>query len=158
MNIDDFASTSPEFLPEKFLDGKLEGWGILEGLTGGLQKRYTVKAQGIWDPAAEIIAFTETWSFDDGRADTLCWRIRKLADRRYSGEEIRLNGEAEGVRAGCAFNWRYTRDTPQGGGTSTTLDFNDWFYLIDDRIAIVRGSAGRLGIPFAIAHVTYRKL
>lgn len=37
------------------------------------------------------------------------------------------------------------------------LNVNDWFYRIDDRVAIVRGSAGRLGLAFAIAHVTYRR-
>lgn len=37
------------------------------------------------------------------------------------------------------------------------LNFNDWFYGIDERVAIVRGSAGRAGIAFAFAHVTYRR-
>lgn len=157
MDIDDFAGSTPEFLPEEFLRGRLEGWGLLEGFTGGLQKRYTVNADGIWNADTGILAFTETWMFDDGRSDTLSWRIRKLADRRYSGVETRIEGEAEGIRCGCAFNWRYTRDTPQDDGASTKLDFNDWFYRIDKSVAIVRGSAGRLGIPFAIAHVTYRK-
>lgn len=81
MYIDDFAGSTPEFLPEDFLAGRLEGWGILEGLTGGLQKRYTVNADGIWYADTGILAFTETWVFDDGRSDTLSWRIRKLADR-----------------------------------------------------------------------------
>lgn len=41
---------------------------------------------------------------------------------------------------------------------SFKLNFDDWFYAIDDRACIVRGSASRAGIPFATAHVTYRKL
>lgn len=41
------------------------------------------------------------------------------------------------------FSLEDTRDTPQGDGKSTKLNFDDWFYAIDDRACIVRGSAGR---------------
>jgi hypothetical protein len=37
------------------------------------------------------------------------------------------------------------------------LNFNDWFWRIDERVAMVRGSAGRAGVAFAVAHVTYRR-
>ena len=160
MDIDDFAGTSPELLPETYLAGDLEGWGVVERVTGGLQQRFTVKARGTWDEAAHVLRFTETWTFDDGRQDTLTWRIAKLASGRYSGQESRLDGEAEGECAGCAFHWRYTRNTPQSGGDdkSMVLNFNDWFYRIDERVVMVRGSAGRAGIPFSILHATYRKV
>lgn len=157
MDIDDFAGTTPEFRPETFLVGRLQGWGILESLIGNLQKRFTVEAKGSWDEAALTVSFSETWTFDNGRQDTLDWQIRKLGPGRYSGTETRIDGEAEGHANGCAFHWTYSRDTPQDDGKSMLLNFDDWFYRIDDHVAIVRGSAGRAGIPFAIAHVTYRK-
>ena len=160
MDIDEFAGTSPELLPEIFLAGDLEGWGVVERVTGGLQQRFTVKAHGTWDDVAGVLNFTETWTFDDGRQDTLTWRIAKLDSGRYTGQEQRLDGEAEGERAGCAFHWRYARDTPQSGGNdkSMVLNFNDWFYRIDERVVMVRGSAGRAGIPFSILHATYRRI
>jgi hypothetical protein len=158
MSIDDFNGTRPEFLPEEFFNGQLEGWGVLESIVGGLQKRSTIRAEGKWDEPTQTVHFTETYQFDDGHEDTLRWSIRKNAPGRYSGSEPRLEGEAQGEQAGCAFNWQYTRDTPQAGGTSSKLNFDDWFYRIDDRTCIVRGSAGRAGLPFATAHVTYRKL
>jgi len=157
MSIDDFKNTSPEFLPEEFFNGRLEGWGVLESLVGGLQKRSTISAEGRWDAASQTVHVTETYRFDDGHVDTLRWTIRKLGPGRYSGAEPRLDGEASGEQAGCAFHWSYTRDTPQPGGSSSKLNFDDWFYRIDDRACIVRGSAGRAGLPFATAHVTYRK-
>jgi len=163
MDIEDFNGTSPELRPEDFLAGDLEGWGVVERVTGGLQQRFTVRACGSWDEAAQLLSFTETWTFDDGRQDTLSWRIIRRAEGRYAGHEPRLEGEAEGERAGCAFHWRYTRDTPQKGGepgveTSMVLNFNDWFYRIDERVVMIRGSAGRAGLPFAILHATYRRL
>lgn len=158
MDIDDFVGTSPLFLPEEFFAGDIEGWGVMERLTGGLQKRFTIKAAGSWDRVAQIVSFAETWTFDDGRSDTLTWKITKHGDRLYRGVETRIDGEAEGHQAGCAFHWRYRRDTPQDGGKSMALDFNDWFWCIEPGIAMVRGSAGRAGIAFSVVHATYRKL
>ncbi|MDP2355141.1 MAG: DUF3833 family protein [Beijerinckiaceae bacterium] len=157
MSINEYRDAGPEFLPEKFFNGQLEGWAVLESVTGRLQKRATIKAEGAWDDKAQTVHFTETYRFDDGHEDTLRWSIRKLGPGLYSGSEPRLEGEAKGEQAGFAYNWKYTRDTPQANGSSTKLNFDDWFYLIEDRACIVRGSAGRLGLPFATAHVTYLK-
>jgi hypothetical protein len=156
MNLSDFDGTTPDLRPETFLRGRLEGWGILERISGGLQQRFTVAAEGQFDGAE--LAFTETWRFDDGHIDTLNWRIRPLGDGEYVGTEDRVDGEARGERSGCAFHWRYSRDAPQKDGSTTRLAFNDWFYRIDDRVVMVKGTAGRLGLPFATAHVLYRRL
>jgi hypothetical protein len=158
MAIDDFKETKPLFLPETFFVGRLEGWAVLESLVGGLLKRASITAHGELDAATDTVVFTETYTFDDGHSDTLRWTIHKMAEGQYTGLENRLEGEAVGEQAGCAFHWKYTRDTPQGDGKSFKLNFDDWFYAIDDRACIVRGSAGRAGIPFAMAHVTYRRL
>ncbi|WP_292037122.1 MULTISPECIES: DUF3833 family protein [unclassified Brevundimonas] len=156
MNLSDFADTTPEYRPEIFLNARLEGWGVLERITGGLQQRFTVRAQGRFD--GETLEFSETWSFDDGHVDRLNWRIRPVGDGRYVGDEDRLDGQAEGDQAGCAFHWRYSRDVPQKDGSSTRLNFNDWFYRIDETAVMAKGAAGRLGVPFATVHVLYRRL
>lgn len=158
MKIEDFADKTPEFLPEDFFSGGLEGWLVLESVTGGLQKRGTIAAKGRWLESERTVHFTETWTLDDGHVDTLEWKIKKLKKGSYSGSETNIVGEAQGEQAGCAFHWTYTRETPQSDGSKTKLNFDDWFYLIERKVAIVRGSAGRLGLPFATAHVTYRKL
>ena len=157
MGIDDFKFTTPEFLPEQFFDGRLEGWAVFESLIGGLQRRATIAAEGSWDNDGRKIRFVETYTFDDGQTDTLDWTIYRQAIGRYSGSEKSLEGNATGEQAGCAFHWKYTRDVPQSDGSTTKLNFDDWFYRIDGSACIVRGSAGRAGLPFATAHVTYRK-
>lgn len=153
-----FAGTTPLLLPERFFVGQLEGWVVLENLVGGLLKRAAIAGHGERDADTDALVFNETYTFDDGHSDTLHWTIRKGEAGKYTGLENRLEGEAVGEQAGCAFHWKYTRDTPQAGGKSIKLNFDDWFYAIDDRVCIVRGSAGRAGIPFATAHVTYRKI
>lgn len=156
MDIADFSNKTPVLVPEVYLAGRLIGWGVLEGPLGGLNARYTIEAIGV--PVAEGVDFTETWTFDYGLVETLRWKIRKTAPGKYVGTEPKVDGEARGEAAGCAFHWSYTRDTPQQNGKEVRLNFDDWFYLIDEKVCIVRGSAGRLGLPFAIAHVTYQKI
>ncbi len=158
MGIEDFKGTQPVFLPEEFFDGQLEGWAVMESPIGGLQRRATIEAAGKFDLVTRSIRFNETYRFDDGHVDTLNWVITKIADGKYEGRAPTVEEAANGEQAGCAFHWSYTRDTPQKDGGSTKLNFDDWFYLIDKNVCIVRGSLGRLGIPFATAHVTYRKI
>ena len=147
MKIEDFADQAPAFRPEALFTRRLQGWGVMEGVTGGLQKRFTVQAEGHSDPGdGGLIRFSETWTFDDGHVDTLNWEIRPLGDDRYAGTEDRSEGEAEGRRAGCAFHWRYTRDTPQPDGESLKLNFDDWFFQIDEDVVIAKGVGGRLGL------------
>ncbi|MBL8773942.1 MAG: DUF3833 family protein [Phenylobacterium sp.] len=158
MKIEDFAGKSPVFRPETFFDGRLEGWGVMEGATGAVQKRFTVAAEGHAAAEGGRIRYRETWTFDDGHVDTLDWEIWREADGGYAGSEARSTGEAEGEQAGCAFHWRYSRDTPQPDGKSIRLNFDDWFFRIDNDGYVAKGTAGRLGLPFATAYVTYRKL
>ena len=143
MAIDAFAGARPLFLPQQFFVGQLEGWAVLESLVGGLLKRATITGHGVLDADTDTVVFIETYSFDDGHSDTLHWTIRRGQEGKYTGLENRLEGEAIGEQAGCAFHWKYTRDTPQAGGKSFKLNFDDWFYAIDDGACIVRGSAGR---------------
>jgi len=85
----------------------------MESLTGGLQKRCTIRAQGSWDAASQTVTFAETFTFDDGHRDTLHWKIKKLGPGNYSGTDPRPDGEAQGEQAGCAYHWKYaTRPGP----------------------------------------------
>lgn len=158
MNIEDFEKTSPLFKPEQFFTGQLRGWAILEGPLGGLQRRATLIADGMTVDGGAIVAFSETWTFDDGHVDTLNWRIRRLADGRYEGLEPTVEGKAEGDVSGCAFHWTYTRNVPGKDGDATKRNFDDWFFRIDERGTMVKGTAGRLGLPFLTLVVTYQKL
>jgi hypothetical protein len=158
MKIETFSATQPVFKPEDFLAGHLQGWGIIDGPLGGLQRRASIKASGTFDVPTQVIEFTEVWTFDDGHLDTLRWRITRLGEGRYSGEEPTLEGQALGEQAGCAFHWTYTRNVPSKDGGATRVNFDDWFFRVDETGLVIKGSAGRIGIPFATAFVTYRKL
>lgn len=157
MKISDYVGTRPVLVPESFLNGELEGWGVMESAFGNVQKRYTIKAQGVLK--GKVLFFTETWTFDDGFVDTLSWEISPTASNTYCGREKKLVGEeAHGETSGCAFHWQYKRNTPRPNGKSVVLSFDDWFFQVDERTVIVKGAASKFGLTFAKAYVTYRKL
>lgn len=88
----------PEFLPEEFFNGKLEGWGVMESTISGLQKRATISAEGSWDPTSQTVTFTETYSFHDGHTDTLHWVIKKLARESMLALSLGLTAELRASR------------------------------------------------------------
>ena len=73
------------------------------------------------------------------------WTIRKLPDGRYSGTASDVVGEASGQAAGNALNWRYTLALPVDGRV-WHVDFDDWMYLMDDRVMLNRAVMSKFGI------------
>jgi hypothetical protein len=158
MDIQDFKNSKPTLLPEQFLTGELRGWGVVETVLGRLIRRFTVEAEGRWDEERQLLSLNEEWRFDNGHVDRLRWRIRRLSSGTYRGEEERLVEEAQGEQSGAAFRWRYTRRVPQKDGSELGLDFDDWFWRIDEDTLIIKGTTGRFGLPFATLHATYQRL
>jgi len=156
MAIDDFKGTRPIFLLEQFFVGRIEGWAVVESLVGGLLKRATIAAHGNSSQTRKSFYSPRLTRSTTGIL-TRCIGRYERATRVGTPDWKTDEGDAIGEQAGCAFHWKYTRDTPQIGGKSFKLNFDNWFYAIDDRTCIVRGSAGRAGIPFATAHITYRR-
>ena len=100
---------------------------------------------------------SEAYSFDDGHHDLLEWRITRLLEKRYSGREKRLVGNAKGDHADNQFRWRYVRDVPQSGGGTTRLSFDDVFYLQEPKVLLARASITRFGFEVGVINVTYLK-
>lgn len=157
MKADDFSGMLPAFQPRDFFTGRMVGWAMLEGPLGGLKRRASLRAAGRELPDGAF-AFSETWTFDDSQVDELRWLIKPGGGGKFEGSEPSLDGTAVGWASGCAFHWVYTRNVPGRDGETTKLNFDDWFFRIDESGTMVKGTAGRLGLPFLTAVVTYQKL
>jgi hypothetical protein len=158
MDIDQFAGAEPSFRPETYFPGRSEGWGVMQDRFGNLLRQFRIEAYGEWNADDQVLSLHETYTFTDGQVDRLEWQMRPVGGDRYEGTEPRLEGVAEGVRAGNTFHWRYVRRVPQQDGRERTLFFDDWFWLQDDRVLIVRASVRRFRIELATLSVFYRKL
>jgi hypothetical protein len=65
-------------------------------------------------------------------------------------------GEAVGVIAGNAFNWRYTLALPIDGRT-WHVDFDDWMFLIDDQVMLNRAVMSKFGIRLGEVTLSFTK-
>lgn len=158
MSIDEFAGKTPQFVLEAFFSGALQGWGVTVKRMGGLQNRFTIKAEGRWDASANTLSLKEIYSFDDGHQDVLAWTIIKRGDTSYEGRERLIDGTADGQQSGNAFRWKYTRDVPSPDGSKTRFGFDDWFYLHDADHMTAHASLTRFGIEFATLQAFYQRI
>ena len=54
-------------------------------------------------------------------------------------------GEAIGVASGNALNWRYTLRLPVDGSIYE-VQFDDWMYLVDERVMLNKARMSKFGI------------
>jgi hypothetical protein len=58
---------------------------------------------------------------------------------RYVGRADDVVGEAQGEAAGNALRWRYVLALPVDGRV-WNVDFDDWMFLIDDKVMLNRSA------------------
>jgi hypothetical protein len=87
----------------------------------------------------------EDFTYSDGTKQKRIWTLTELAPGKYSGTASDVIGEAVGEMAGNALNWRYTLALPVDG-TIYHVQFNDWMYLMDDKVMLNKAAMTKFGI------------
>jgi Protein of unknown function (DUF3833) len=65
-------------------------------------------------------------------------------------------GEARGAVAGNAFQWQYTLKLPVDGRV-WEVDFDDWMFLIDERIMLNRAVMSKFGIRLGEVQLAFTR-
>ena len=65
-------------------------------------------------------------------------------------------GEAAGVAAGNALQWRYVLKLPAADG-GYEMNMDDWMWMIDDKTVTNRTSMSKFGVKFAEITIFFRK-
>ena len=73
------------------------------------------------------------------------WTLAEIAPGRYSGTASDVISQASGELAGNALNWRYTLALPVDGKIYH-VQFDDWMYLMDDKVMLNRAQMSKFGI------------
>ncbi|MDP3288124.1 MAG: DUF3833 family protein, partial [Methyloversatilis sp.] len=81
----------------------------------------------------------------DGTTSRRVWTIRDLGNGRYTGRADDVVGEATGEANGSALRWRYVLALPVDGSVYN-VDFDDWMYMIDDKVMLNRSAMSKFGI------------
>lgn len=149
-----YLGERPEFVLERYFNGTVDGWGMVQDRSGKVLRRFVVRIDANWQGNTGTLDEAFDWS--DGTKERRIWIIEKTAERRYLGRAADIVGTATGVAGGNALQWQYVLKLPadQGG---YEVDLDDWMYLIDEDTMLNRSVITKFGIRFAEVTITFRK-
>ncbi|MFN0002686.1 MAG: DUF3833 domain-containing protein [Pseudohongiellaceae bacterium] len=141
--VSDYASETPHLDLRTYFDGTVDAWGIFTDRSGQVVKRFTVVMDCKWQGDEGVL--DEDFSYSDGTKQRRIWRLKALANGQYEGRADDVVGVASGEVQGNALRWRYTLALPVGGSI-WHVQFDDWMYLIDDRVMINKAAMSKFGL------------
>lgn len=149
----DYIKETPKLDLSTYFNGKVDGWGMVQDRSGKVLRRMVVEMDCTWNGNEGVLDESFRWS--DGKTEKRVWKIRKDGDR-YVGTAADVVGEAQGVAAGNALQWRYKLRLPDDvGGYEMNMD--DWMWMIDDKTLTNRTAMSKLGVQFAEITIFFRK-
>jgi hypothetical protein len=147
--VSDYAAEKPVLDLRQYFNGTLDAWGVFTDRSGKVVKRFTVVMQCSWQGDDGVL--DEDFTYSDGTKQRRIWRLKKLADGRYTGRADDVVGEATGQERGYAFNWKYTLALPVDGRV-IDVQFDDWMYLMTDKVMLNKAVMSKFG--FTLGEVT----
>jgi hypothetical protein len=149
-----YAGEKPVLDLQQYFNGTLDAWGIFQDRSGKVVKRFTVVMHCKWE--GDVGTLDEDFSYSDGTKQKRIWTLRKVAPDRYIGTASDVVGEAIGITAGNALNWKYVLALPVDGKVYN-MNFDDWMFLMDDRVMLNRAGMSKFGISFGEVSLSFTK-
>lgn len=133
-----YAGEQPALDLRRYFNGTLVGHGLFMDRSGQVQRRFVVTIRASWEGDTGTLDEDFVWS--DGEKEKRVWTLRPVAGQagRWSGTAADVKGEATGVVAGNALNWSYTFMLKTREGKRYDIDFDDWMFLIDEKVMLNR--------------------
>jgi hypothetical protein len=147
--VERYRAERPVLDLKTYLNGTLDAWGMFQGRSGEVQKRFHVVIDARWEGDTGILDENFKWS--DGTTSRRVWTLKTHPDGTFRGTADDVVGEAVGEVAGNALRWRYVLALPVDGKVYH-VDFDDWMFLIDDKVMLNRSYMSKWG--FALGEVT----
>jgi len=145
---------------QRYFDGTLEGHGLFQDRSGQVQRRFVVTIKASW--AGDVGTLDEDFVWSDGKREKRIWTLRRDTDeaagKRWIGTAADVVGEARGVVSGNALNWTYTFDLKTEDGKRYEVAFDDWMFLIDERVMLNRAVMSFYGFRVGEVLISFRKL
>lgn len=150
-----YEKVSPAFEIEKFFDGKVKAWGIVQNRDGDVVQRFIVNIDGYKKDGNLILDERFEYGVGDG-PETRVWTLSKNADGTYTGNAGDIAGPAIGTPHGNAFNFVYEMDL-KVGDSSYRVNFDDWFWAFDENTMMNRSYIKKFGIVMAEVSIFMQK-
>lgn len=148
----DYAQETPKLDLRTYFNGPLTAHGVFIDRSGRVVKRFTVKMVGTWQGDTGVLE--EDFFYSDGSTERRVWTLKDLGNGQWSGTAGDVAGEAHGEVAGNAFNWQYTLKLPVDGRVYE-VQFDDWMYLMDEKIMLNRAVMSKFGITLGQVMLTF---
>ena len=137
-----------------YFNGTLAAHGIFTDRSGKVVRRFVVQMTGTWNGNQGML--DERFTYSDGKTERRVWRLTDEGSGRYSGRADDVVGEAQGVAAGNALNWRYTLSLPVDGKVYE-VQFDDWMYLMDERVMLNKAVMSKFGVRLGEVTLSFYK-
>jgi hypothetical protein len=169
--VSEYASEKPLLDLRTYFNGTLDAYGVFTDRSGKVVRRFTVVMRCQWNGEEGVL--DEDFAYADGTTQKRIWRLTHLGNGRYTGRADDVVGIADGQVAGNAFRWGYTLALPVGGdpsaagppqgasapsggsavreaasvgATIVNVDFDDWMYLMDERVMLNKATMSKFGV------------
>ncbi|CAN5137697.1 DUF3833 domain-containing protein [soil metagenome] len=149
-----YAAEKPLLDLKQYFNGTLDAWGMFQDRSGTVVKRFKVVMTCRWE--GDVGTLDEDFTYSDGSKQRRVWTLRKVADGRYIGTAPDVIGEAIGVTSGNALRWNYVLALPVDGSVYH-VDFEDWMYLMDDRVMLNRAQMSKYGVGLGQVTLSFTK-
>jgi hypothetical protein len=149
-----YQQEKPALDLKTYFNGDMTGWGMVQNRSGEVDRRFVVKIKASWSGDEGILDEHFEWS--DGEKQRRVWKLKQVGPNRYIGTADDVVGEAIGEVHGNALRWRYQLALPFRGST-VHLDFDDWMFLIDDRVMLNRAVFSKFGIRLGEVILSFNK-
>jgi hypothetical protein len=152
--VEQYRADKPVLDLKSYLNGTLDAWGVFQGRSREVQKRFHVVIDARWSGDTGVLDERFTWS--DGTSSRRVWTLKRQADGTWRGTADDVVGEAVGEVAGNALRWRYVLALPVDGKVYH-VDFDDWMFLMDDRVMLNRSYMSKWGLDLGEVSLTFVK-
>lgn len=152
--VEQYQAEQPALDLKTYLNGTLDAWGMFQGRAGEVQKRFHVVIDAQW--TGDVGTLDESFKWSDGTTSKRVWTLTRQPDGRFIGKADDVVGEAIGEVSGNALRWRYVLALPVDGKTYH-VDFDDWMFLMDDKVMLNRSYMSKWGFNLGEISLTFVK-
>ena len=149
-----YAAEKPMLDLQQYFNGTLDANGMFQDRSGKVIKRFAVVITCKWN--GDVGTLDEDFTYSDGTKQKRIWTLRKTSATTYVGTAADVVGEAEGVVAGNALRWKYVLALPVDGKI-INVNFEDWMYLMDQRVMLNRASVSKYGFHVGDVTLSFNK-
>ena len=149
-----YAAQEPALDLKTYFDGTIDAYGMFQDRSGEVVKRFHVLIEASWDGSSGVL--DERFRYADGTTQRRVWKIVDEGNGRYRGRADDVVGEALGEAAGNALRWRYVLRLPVGD-REYEVDFDDWMFLMDERVMLNRSVMSKFGFRLGEVTLTFVK-